>query len=364
MTNRLHADDARDRRLDLLTVLFGVWMLVGLFLDGWAHNEGRPDGFFTPWHAMLYTGFAGAAGVILRDAMIRRPRSSWTDRLAGADRTALVGLVLFAVGGAADLVWHETLGIEVNIAALLSPSHLLLMGGGLLVLSGPFRRAWRAPTPTSLRAFVPGLISLSLTIGVVIFFTSYASPFGRTTVAEFDSVTTHIHNFSRPGNAAFAQIREMWALTTILFTTILVVLPALALLRRWRPPRGSMLALFVATGVFEAGMGEFTRAPLALAFVGAGAAAEFAVARNAKPWAIGALIPFSLWASYMVLVALVYDLRWAPELWAGSLVLTTALGATLSVIVMPPRPRGHTPVTSRQPDPAATLAGLTPVADR
>ncbi len=339
-----------DRRLDLLTVVFGVWMLIGLFLDGWAHNEQRPDGFFTPWHLILYTGFAGAAAVTLRDAMLRSPRSAWRDRLGAVDRVALTGLGLFACGAAGDLVWHETIGVETNIAALLSPTHLLLMIGGVLVLSGPFRRVWRDPLPPiSLRSSLPALISLSLAIGVLIFFTAYASPFGRTTVATFESVATHLHEFSRPDGAAFEQVREMWALTTILFTTLVVVLPALALIRRWSPPRGSMMVLFVAIGIFQAGTSEFSRSPLTLALVAAGVVGEIAVTRRADAWVLGAVIPAGLWSTYMLLVAIVYDLRWSPELWVGSIVLSSAFGAIIGLIVMPPanRPPSHNhPITN------------------
>ena len=341
-----------DRRSDVLTVVFGVWMLIGLFLDGWAHNEKLPDGFFTPWHAVLYTGFAGAAGVTLRSAVHRSTRSAWRDRLAGVDRVALAGLGLFLLGGAGDLFWHEMFGVETNLDALLSPTHLLLMTGGVLTLSGPFRRAWRAPRPpNSLRSFLPGLISLSLTVGVLIFFTAYASPFGRTTVATFESVTTHLHEFSRPSNAAFEQVREMWALTTILFTTFVVVLPALALIRWWSPPRGSMMVLFVAIGIFQVGTGEFFRSPLALAVFAAGAVAEVAVAHRAPAWVFGAVIPAVLWSSYMLLVAVVYDLRWSPELWAGSIVLSCAFGAIIGLVAIPrwtkPQPQDH-PVMSAE----------------
>ena len=358
------ANPEHDRRLDLLTVVFGVWMLVGLFLDGWAHNEQRPDGFFTPWHLILYTGFAGAAGVTFRDAMLRSPRSAWRDWLRGIDRVALTGLVLFAFGAAGDLVWHETIGVETNIAALLSPTHLLLMIGGVLILSGPFRHVWRDPLPpVSLRSFLPAVISLSLAIGVLIFFTAYASPFGRTTVATFESVTTHLHEFSQPSRAGFEQLREMWALATILFTTLIVVLPALALIRRWSPPRGSMIVLFVAIGVFQAGTSEFLRSPLSMALLAAGAIAEVAVARSADAWVLGAVIPAALWGSYMVLVAIVYDLRWSPELWAGSIVLSSAFGAIIGLVVMPPATRHDRPMTDFEqpttPPDAEPLLGAT-----
>lgn len=41
-------------------VVFGIWMIIGLFLDGWSRNQDKPETFFTPWHGVLYSGFGAA----------------------------------------------------------------------------------------------------------------------------------------------------------------------------------------------------------------------------------------------------------------------------------------------------------------
>jgi hypothetical protein len=47
---------ARWRR-DLVTGALGVLLVAGVFTDGWAHlNRPGLESFFTPWHAMLYSG--------------------------------------------------------------------------------------------------------------------------------------------------------------------------------------------------------------------------------------------------------------------------------------------------------------------
>ncbi len=38
--------------------------------------------------------------------------------------------------------WHIIFGIEQNVDALLSPTHLVLLIGALLILSSPFRAGW------------------------------------------------------------------------------------------------------------------------------------------------------------------------------------------------------------------------------
>lgn len=48
-------------REDLLTVAFAGWLVLGLFVDGWAHNTDKPETFFTPWHGLFYSGFVATA---------------------------------------------------------------------------------------------------------------------------------------------------------------------------------------------------------------------------------------------------------------------------------------------------------------
>jgi hypothetical protein len=47
--------------LDWTVALGGLWLIGGLHLDGWAHHHIRLDTFFSPWHAVLYSGFGVTA---------------------------------------------------------------------------------------------------------------------------------------------------------------------------------------------------------------------------------------------------------------------------------------------------------------
>ena len=64
-------------RGDLVTAAFVAWLIVGLFVDGWAHNT-RPllETFFTPWHALFYSGFAAVAAWVGWSVSRRRSRST------------------------------------------------------------------------------------------------------------------------------------------------------------------------------------------------------------------------------------------------------------------------------------------------
>ena len=127
------------------TLLAGLWMLAGLFSDGWAHLnvQSTQESFFTPSHLVIYSGFAVAALVVTRPLWGGRPSMASVQRVPGM-LAGLIGVLLFGLGGAADLVWHETLGIEVSVEALLSPTHLLLLVGTVLVLTVPLVAGWQS----------------------------------------------------------------------------------------------------------------------------------------------------------------------------------------------------------------------------
>lgn len=126
---------------DAVTVAIGLWLIGGLFSDGWAHhNVPELEGFFTPWHGVLYFGLllAGAWFIWLGRAGGRR----WYRHLPAGYGWGWVGLGVFGLGGLADMAWHLVLGVEAGVDALLSPSHLVLFTGGLLILTSALRSRW------------------------------------------------------------------------------------------------------------------------------------------------------------------------------------------------------------------------------
>ena len=53
---------ATSPRRRLITVILASWLTLGGFVDGFAHrNLDTPETFFTPWHAVLYSGFLAVA---------------------------------------------------------------------------------------------------------------------------------------------------------------------------------------------------------------------------------------------------------------------------------------------------------------
>ena len=168
-------------RFELITVVLSFWYIGGLFIDGWAHNHGRTDeSFFTIWHAVFYSGFAVVAAFYAYTVWTNVNRGkAWSQALPEGHHLSLIGIVIFALGGGADMIWHEVFGIEEDIEALLSPSHLTLALGMILVFSGSFRAfLHRQKTDGKWVDWLTPTLSMAFTVSVMMFILQYLSPTG------------------------------------------------------------------------------------------------------------------------------------------------------------------------------------------
>lgn len=304
--------------------VFGTWMISGLFLDGWAHDTDRPETFFSPWHAILYSGFVAAVVWFSWDGWRTRRAGDALADAGPADRLVTVGLITFIVGAVGDGLWHEIFGIEVDIEALVSPSHLALLIGGFLMVSSPVRIAARDAgyQPATWRQWFPQGVTLTLSTALVLFFTQYLSV--------FEEIAASPHNGSE-----LREFRAIADLASILATNAILVLPMLFALWRWRVPFGAYTLHFAACGVLLSGLEGFELAELVLAFVVGGLVADAAASRNAPPLVVAAAASLAMWSAFFALAETSYGLGWSPELWAGAVVLATASSALLSFLVRP-----------------------------
>src|SRR4051812_47509635 len=90
---------------DLVTSVFACCVIIGATTDAWAHTnllaQIQKEGFFTPWHALLYGGFAFSAYWTIALAYRRRKRVErwWLDGWPAGYRLGAVGVVTFFVAG-------------------------------------------------------------------------------------------------------------------------------------------------------------------------------------------------------------------------------------------------------------------------
>lgn len=336
------SDDTRlTYRQEMVTLLLGSWVMVGLFIDGWAHrNLSELETFFTPWHGLFYSGFVACAAWIGWQ-VLRRQESGHRGRAAvpAGYGLALVGLAVFALGGVGDGLWHTVLGIEEGLEALFSPMHLTLFVGLVLVLTAPLRAAWAHDVgqQPSLRGFLPVLLSAALVTSLVAFMTMF--------VSAFDGVAQD-PKLLLPAD----DMLQVVVIAEVLATNLIVLAPLLVLSTRWCVPFGSATVLLTTVAVLSSALLEFAAWPLAAAGIGAGVVIDVLL-RRLRPgprrpnriWVLGLLAPLPLWGAWFAAVAVAGDMAaWTLEVWTGTVLWAMVLGAALGLLIHPPlrRPPG------------------------
>lgn len=338
---------------DALSLLAGLWLLAGTYVDGWAHNNlAHLETFFTPWHAILYSGFAVNAGWIGFLIWRRRGRGTrWTDAIPVGYGAAALGVVLFLASGVADFGWHSVFGIEQDIKALFSPSHLGLATGGFLILGAPFAAAWNAPAGRSFVRLLPALVSATLSGMVAIFILQEFAVFARHGLVQTYGPAI---GSTRPVIAA-TSTSMIVALGSFFVSTAALFVPILLLAFRWRLPATVPAVLTFVPSVVLQAMVAFRDAWLVL--VAAAGAALVGIVwlmlrpapeRPVRVLIASALSPMVFWGPYFVGVAFVDGrLSFSPEIWAGILVWTGIELLAIAWLALP-RPRGPVPAPPGQ----------------
>lgn len=329
-------------RDDLIGVLLGTALIGGVLTDAWAHsNLLTPDsGFFTPWHALLYSGFAGTAAWTWWLAFRRRHDHPewWRTGWPAGYRLGAAASLLFAVGGALDMLWHTLFGVEISLEAGLSPSHLIIAAAGTLLVTSQLR-SWWASGENGLRA-ATGVASAAL--GTV---------FATVVLSGMTAVNTLAPTVAYNPVSGEASVRspEAQGVQAYLVGTVFLVLPFLLLHRR-RATLGAGTAIVGAVGLFQLVQHEFpmpTTAAVAGMVVGAALADTVLwwLDRRRGPDAqgrlpiAGAVLVGAIWTGHLIGLHLAEGVRWPVELWAGTPVITAALGALIGLLAASPAVR-------------------------
>jgi hypothetical protein len=319
---------------DRVVTLLLVWLTVGLYVDGYAHNHGAVDDtFFTPFHALLYSGLL-AMGLFLGITQYRNVGKGYAFSRAlpyGYGRS-LIGVVLFFAGGGFDLVWHEMFGFEVSISALLSPSHLLLATAGFLIMSGPLRAAWRRGRDIRWSSLFP--VVLVILISLMTFFTQFANPFTQGWI------------LVRGTSGSNSWRTDVMGVSMILLPVAITMGVLLFALRRWRLPTGAVTFILTANAaaMLFLNWGEMRFLwQLGLAAPLAGIVGDVLL-RLLKPgrdnllaWRIFAfVVPLVFYLVYFVVLITRIGTWWEVHKWLGVTFLAAFVGVLLSYLAFPP----------------------------
>ena len=331
---------------DWVSVITSIWLVGGAYLDGWAHVH-RPEleSFFTPWHAVIYSGFLAGAAFLVLSMIVNHDRGyPWRRALPAGYELSLVGILIFIVGGFGDMIWHEVFGIELVVEILTSPTHLLLALGGVFIVSGPLRTAWRRPDlKLSKRGFkksaakLPAVLSLTLTLSTLTFFTEYAHPFTLTWAAEGH----------RTSDLFFGQ--ALGVSSIILQSGILMGIVLLAV-RRWGPtlPLGS-LTIILTLNVSALSLFHDTYFLISAALL-AGLASDLLLnllkpspERKVMFRLFAFLVPVIVYLFYFIYLILAQDIWWSAHMWVGSIILAGLTGWLISYTFLLPQIEAEQP---------------------
>ncbi|MBN6057188.1 hypothetical protein JYK22_35015, partial [Nonomuraea sp. RK-328] len=326
--------------------LFGIWFGVGLMIDAWAHsNLAELETFFTPWHAVFYSGFAVVSGWIMWQ--VWRNVRAGRQGLAAVPNGYLAGLVAipaFAAFGFADMMWHTILGIETTIDILFSPSHLGLIVTMMLIITTPLRSAWNAPdvgARPSLGRLLPALVGLAFATTLVSLFLSYGDAMQyrpESIVRAFSLLDDSGGAGPRPVGPGADRVA-----VAMVVTNLIMLSPVLLLVRRWALPFGSVTVMYTIMVLMPGAQTEFSNVPILVSFVAAGFVSDLLIRRlrpsgerRAAYWAFAGLSAFVTWSLYIgVASATGGGLPATPELWTGAPVIAGLIGLALGALFLP-----------------------------
>ncbi len=324
----------RSKMLDLWVGICTLWISCGFFVDAWAHGHVPVESFFTPYHAVFYAGML-ALIIVLVVFLLRHgglPRSY---------RAAAAGIAIFIAAGIGDMIWHQLLGVEEGIDALLSPTHQALGLGVFFVAAAPLLSSLRRrESLVRLADQLPLVFALATWIELVHFGTAYA----------FDPAAGRIN--APPSPTAFPA--DYFTALTLgyykLGTGVLVVIFQSALMAGFGlfaatrfSLRPGALTLMYLLGNFAAAAAFTNDGPLlattiAMSLV-AGVTGDSIVAA-AKSWPnrvltyrlLGTCIPVSYFATYFIATAIAQRLWWDWNVLLGAVIWAGAIGFALTLL--------------------------------
>ena len=333
-------------RDDLVTVVLGLWFVVGLLLDAWAHNNLHGlESFLTPWHGVFYSGFTVTAGwmswMVWRHARGEANGVTLASVPVGYG-LGVLGLPMFALAGVGDFAWHTVFGVEQALRILFSPTHLALVSAMVLIVTSPLRSAWSNPDrperPT-LRRLLPAVLGLAFATTLVMLLLQYANALVWTP----DSVVVALSNpLDGTVEWTFSPVELA---SSIAVTNAVLLAPLLILARRWSPPPGSATVVFTAVAGLAAAITVLHGAAIIVGVLVAGVLVDLLLvwlrpgpARRSAGLVFAGLTPVVVWYIYMAAASLAGGgLPRVTEYWTGIPLAAGLMGLLLGVLSRPSR---------------------------
>ena len=170
---------------------FGILLVtVGGSWDITNHLLNKPETFFSPPHALMYTGVAvGLIGAAISFLSYRKLQN-YKEIFRLPLRLKFVGIFLLVGAGPFDFVWHSNFGLD----GLFSPPHFTLLAGMLLCsLGGMFgisRFLQNRETKNNFASYLLVLATLPVWLAGSGIISSLSLPFSNTDYFQFNPEPT------------------------------------------------------------------------------------------------------------------------------------------------------------------------------
>jgi hypothetical protein len=332
-----------DRAYDWAMTLAALWLSGGIMLDAWYHFHSTVETFFEPAHALLYTGLLAAYVFTAFELRAMQQRGwGWPQMVPLGYRGTMLGLVLTLAGGAADMLKHTFWGFEEGFNALLSPTHLLIGAGMVMIVTGPIRSALRSQPPPSTWA---GQIGLILSAASMMELIHWATQF--IFLSEAEALDAPLAPYSVPHQTltllTLQYDKQGIGLLAVIVQSIIVAGFFLYFARRIRLVPGGYTVMFLVGNVFIAAAdsnyaGQFWAVSIASLIAGAIADAfKLDAGRYPRKWATAAfVVPAAYWAALLTTLALTMGgIWWSPDVISGSIAFAGLIGLFLNAFAQP-----------------------------
>lgn len=146
--------------------------------------------------------------------------------------------------------------------------------------------------------------------------------------------------------ASVSYLLQSDGLASVMARNLIPLAPVLLLVRRSRPPLGTLTVLFATVAVLTGAVGEFAHPAIYTAFTLGGLGADLLLRRlrpaPSRPqayWATGLAVPFVVWSAYFAVLAVSDGIGWTVEMWTGSIIRASLLGGRSPCSWSRPPPR-------------------------
>ncbi len=120
-------------KFSMIVLMFAsIGSLMQISAGNWdvtSHLLLTPESFFTPSHALLYTGIGILSlSSIIGAILMLKYRELKKRGLTLSFKLLIMGSIISIISGPSDFIWHQTFGVD----GFLSPTHLMLITGMLI----------------------------------------------------------------------------------------------------------------------------------------------------------------------------------------------------------------------------------------